>query len=482
MRKALPAIITLFILILTSCVNSELPSGEPFDVLSEAKYNQLLSMCDDLGKFQDGYAIIHKLDGGYGIISYKGKIILPCEYDAIMPYNKDTRVIKKDEKYGLCSISGKIITECQYTDFNNGWAIDEEELIPFALNNKWGLVSTKDGKQQFIFKYDAIEGKHGNLIIAAMNGKKGVIDQRGNQVIDFIYPEMYFASKGYIKVKKDELYGVLDSLGNVKLDCRYETILDFGNVKWAENKGKWGYLSEDYSPITECIYDSYGFNYDGVITLSLNNRKRYGAIDAKDGKTIIPFDYLHLGSYSEGLFAAEKKFNGEDKYGYIDTTNTAVIPFIYQNADDFSEGLACVHKKGKTVYSVFGPITSQVCGFINKKGETVIPFKFQWQFGAVRFSEGLAAIGKDNDRIWALGNYGYINTSGDLIIQYQFDEANDFENGVARVKENGKYGYINTFGEYVIPCEYEDYEYSSDGICLIKNGISYCFDYNGNRK
>jgi len=48
------------------------------------------------------------------------------------------------------------------------------------------------------------------------------------------------------------------------------------------------------------------------------------------------------------------------------------------------------------------------------------------------------------------GKFGYIDKTGNVIIESQFDSAWDFSEGLARVSIEGKYGYIDDTGEYVI--------------------------------
>ena len=62
-----------------------------------------------------------------------------------------------------------------------------------------------------------------------------------------------------------------------------------------------------------------------------------------------------------------------------------------------------------------------------------------------QFSEGLAAVQKD-------GKWGYIDTKGRLVIDYQFDSAAYFSEGLAFVEKNNK-GYIDTNGKMVINLE-----------------------------
>jgi hypothetical protein len=47
------------------------------------------------------------------------------------------------------------------------------------------------------------------------------------------------------------------------------------------------------------------------------------------------------------------------------------------------------------------------------------------------------------------GKYGFLDNTGNVIIQPQFDRVWTFENGLAMVEVQGRFGYINRDGEYV---------------------------------
>ena len=55
-------------------------------------------------------------------------------------------------------------------------------------------------------------------------------------------------------------------------------------------------------------------------------------------------------------------------------------------------------------------------------------------------------------------------------IQPQFDDAESFSDGLARVKIGDKYGYINQEGQYVIKPKFDDIGSFSDGLARVKFG------------
>jgi len=82
------------------------------------------------------------------------------------------------------------------------------------------------------------------------------------------------------------------------------------------------------------------------------------------------------------------------------------------------------------------------------------------------FYDGLAAIRKD-------GRYGYIDTSGNMVISLDLDDGiglcSPFSDGLAVAHgENGKCGCINTDGKFVIPMEYDSINSFTEGYALFK--------------
>lgn len=94
------------------------------------------------------------------------------------------------------------------------------------------------------------------------------------------------------------------------------------------------------------------------------------------------------------------------------------------------------------------------------------------------FTEGLA---------WALapgGNYGYVDTTGKMVITPQFREAGIFCEGLAIVGQslNGhiRYGYVDRQGRLVIPCQYEDaHDFSCGRAAVSKKGVWEYIDRQG---
>lgn len=204
--------------------------------------------------------------------------------------------------------------------------------------------------------------------------------------------------------------------------------------------------------------------------------------------------------FSEGLCAIKK----DGKWGYMDKTGKIVIDCSFDEAKSFSEGLAVVKKDGK-------------CGYINNKGEVVIDFKYDsadsFSFGygvgyigrrenividksgneiikksysmifgpisenlfIIAPSTGMYAVVDKDENIlldeikqagkkvdgyipvqqWGNGDkWGFIDEQGQLVIDYTYDFAGPFVDGIAGIVKDGKIGYINKDNEFVIEAKY----------------------------
>ncbi len=108
-------------------------------------------------------------------------------------------------------------------------------------------------------------------------------------------------------------------------------------------------------------------------------------------------------------------------------------------------------------------------GYIDKTGQLKIQPQYDYAF---EFAEGLAAICTGVTR-WSTGSpeefpedgkWGYIDQTGTVIIQPQFEFASSFSEGAAHVRTAGKSGFIDRTGQWVIPAEFSWADNFSDGL------------------
>ena len=215
---------------------------------------------------------------------------------------------------------------------------------------------------------------------------------------------------------------------------------------------------------------------------------RHGYMDTT-GKVVIPPQYEEAEAFSEGLAAVkvstwrEGYQTTQDRYGYIDKTGRMALPARFYVAGSFSEGLANVCEEGVG------------CGYIDRTGRMVlaVPFTglgefregvasalthagrmvfidrtgrlaFEYPYvtnGYDRFSDGLLPVSVDR-------KVGFIDKTGRMIIEPQFDSAYPFSDGMARVMVGGKDGYVDKTGRVVIEPQYSLAGEFSEGLAPVE--------------
>jgi hypothetical protein len=220
---------------------------------------------------------------------------------------------------------------------------------------------------------------------------------------------------------------------------------------------KYGYMDSKGKMVVKASYDQALEFSEGLARVGKNSK--YGFVNDK-GKVVIPIDFVAASNFNYGLAVVKPASN---KAYFIDKTGKPLDDNIYRDAKSFSEGLAAVQDE------------SYKYGFINIQGEVVIPFEYS---NVSWFKEGIAVVGK-NDEGKTL--YAYIDKSGNLLTDFEFEEAKDFHNGVGRVRKDGKFGLVDKFGSPITYCQY-DYisEFSGEGLALAKkDGYDVLLDMEG---
>jgi hypothetical protein len=314
-------------------------------------------------------------------------------------------------------------------------------------------------------------------------GLLGYADAEGRIVIPPQYEDARPFYEGLAAVKKDGKYGYIDEAGKTVLPFGYVEALDFHNG-WAFVGLRW-VLEDPYSYYPRCIVidrngrslrgsvacQSIGDYSDGFI--SINGGERYFDEDHRDLGLRPEYAEIGLGyGFHEGLTV----YSHNDLYGYMDKSGNLAIEARFTKAGGFSGGLA-------SVQVILGDY-----GYIDKTGELVIRAEFLNAYGfgegmalvqleesqyavidqggniksrvsmridrAGSFSDGLCPVGRrkespDSSVPYGTEEWGFIDSTGKLVIAFGYDRVTPFTNGIAQVMVDGKIGYIDKTGKYI---------------------------------
>jgi len=205
------------------------------------------------------------------------------------------------------------------------------------------------------------------------------------------------------------------------------------------------------------ILSNYVKKYGGIFTnadgyYTFNTDDKYGLIDSL-GNEVLPPIYLYIGIVGDGMVYVQTEEIG----GYLNLSNGKIIGKSLINHTPFRDGYAVVQKLEKDGRNYWG--------IINKKGKTIVPFKYESITG---FYEGKACACAYNDARQI--KCGFVNKKGKVVIPLIYDKYNSkFVDGIAFVKDDNVFGGINENGDTIIPFIYR-------GVKEIKNGfITVCY-------
>lgn len=265
----------------------------------------------------------------------------------------------------------------------------------------------------------------------------GYLNTRGELAIPMIYDYAEDFSEGYALVAKGETY----AWGRTWIDTEPALTKVISN---------WGFIDNTGKEAIPLIYKSANSFSEGLAFVVTSSYER-GYIDREGNLVINTAGYFYEGSFSEGRASVKK----DDTYGFIDKQGELVIPCIYDAASHFSDGLSSAKFNGK-------------CGYIDRNGEVVIPFIYD---SAYPFSEGYALVIKGDKK-------GYINKQGNMTIILDENQwGTDFSEGLAVIltwsdTKPDSYGYIDTTGKMIIPSVYSKSFPFSEGLALVSDSHS----------
>ena len=416
-----------------------------------------------------------EFNGKFGMVDDGGIEIVSCKYTNAGHFQEGMAMVTLNNKYGYIDESGNEVIPLIYNNvksFSEGLAAVENE------NNKWGFIN-KNGRIIIAPKYDEVEKfengaakvfigqkvKKESILVSSRYeyiGKWGLIDKNGRETVPCKYNEMEDFSEGLASVKNsNEKWGFINRHGEEVVACKYDAVENLSNglakvfigktiVEKTESGGTRSYKEGKWGLINETGNEVLPCIYDYINSFCPNTTSiaGLGGIGKNEDNDCIS-DLIMVGK--------------DSKYGIANNNGKLVLPCEYEyfNTDFYNYRLAINKKRVQNTPSRFG----YQYGYINTSGNIVIPLIYG---SATDFSDGWAAVQDDN-------GIRYIDVNGNVVLRLSrdYDDAESFYDGLAKVaREVGddyKYGYINKSGKEVIPCKFDDAENFHNGLAPVAN-------------
>lgn len=308
--------------------------------------------------------------------------------------------------YGIVNGSGEIITPAKY--YAPHWRLELEN----------GYTAIEDGFTVFILNAEGVRitpiyfivGRLGDFFVVNYFSNDrlyyGLLNLDGTLVLDGMYDAIYVRNDSISEramVRRGEKIGLINKKGELIIDCIYDRIYDLSDsddygLLGVRQGDKVGLINDKGELIIDCIYDD----------LAIGNE-----------------DY---NEYESGLI----RFWQGEKVGLINDKGKIILDCTYDEIHDFDEdGYALIEKNEK-----YGVVSKDALVFpcVSEDDEIYA---------------GCGLVRKEQK-----GKMGLVNSSGENVVPYVYDDIHDFDNGFAVVEKGEKFGVINCAGKVIAPCEF----------------------------
>lgn len=322
----------------------------------------------------------------YGVINTKGEEIIPFEYGFIYPQEYNYMMYPARDtigRYGAINFKGQVVIPFEYSSkpfFYNNYILAEKkgiwgaldkqgkELLPFhyyhlmALtdnllavmhteeDNLYGIIDT-EGNNIVKPKYENIWPLNDTLLTVRKEGKEGLININGKEVIPCEYFWLSDKFPGYILSysfanKHMDRYSLYDTKGNKRTAAAYSEILYVDDstaiVKTNNNEYSLIYLDGKDSKIRNLEYSKIEYIGNNLFAVQ---KRYYWAFADMDFNELTPNEYASISLYYDGYerkhrYSVEK----EDRYALLDEKFKIAIPYIFRDFPSYSTGKYFIEK------------------------------------------------------------------------------------------------------------------------------------------
>lgn len=381
--------------------------GEDWIIID--KNDDMITLCD-FDDYITRFGSFHLVcrDNMYGFIDNNGNDLCDFVYSGISDYRDVTRLndsyiipMIKNQFSGYVSVSSdgvKELTPFIYTklwdqnyfvrgDYSNGEFINlTRGFFDENLNEKFVYSQDEYSEVSYGF-YDSKLAYH----FVNSDGFHGFMDENFNIVVDPIYEYIDIENDQFAIISKNELYGVMDSNGNIVVPLQEHTLTHIKSCdddlwvtgKQFEDFTKLGFAKLEKNLKWSSFYDYLSLKSDFIVVGDFpvdsnnvdNSNNVYGVMDFEEN-IVIPIEYESLcyDYYSDWFFV-----NKNSDWFMMDDSKDQILKIDenYKSLDvislNYTDNLGYEHD-----YDDYILVRSQdnLFGLLNLNGDLVLPVVF----------------------------------------------------------------------------------------------------------
>jgi len=449
------AVVVMFIFIMKNVIN------EREKVTKDYEYFALYS-ANKWGVInQNGEEVIAPSYQEMIVIPNKEKDVFICTYD-INDQTSEYKTKAINSKNEEIFAGYEKIEALENIDENdNVWY--EKNILKIKKNGKYGLIDL-NGKEVLPAEYEEITVLEGiaNSIIIKKDGKKGLVNDSGNIIIKTEYKEIKnlgnIYKDGYITIDHNGKYGVISATKKKILENKFDEIaqINLEDYYLVKQDGKQKLIDSKENTILEEGFDEIKLTTSKGIIFVKDNL--YGEITASGEITIEP-KYQYLSEAKDGIYIAKQN----DKYGIIAQDQTEKLPFNYTGITYNEEAKLYLAEDEQYQTSLIDDkFNIKVTGILSEinvdKSYIRMRTNNEYKYYNLKCQEKESTDVLKNNTLFLSkkdGKYGFVDKNGKIVVDYIYDDAteqNDY--GFAGVKKNGLWGAIDKQGKEIVNPKY----------------------------
>lgn len=364
----------------------------------------------------------------YGLVTPSMQVVMPFVFHTLDAFG-NYLLVNNGEKSGIIDLNGNIIIPFQYDEIlpeHSWWRGNylDSAYIRVKNKDKMGVINYLN---EFVIRtgFESVDFWPNNQFLISENNRCTLLDSKGDTLIPWgKYQLSDPPSERLIAAGTSDGFGYIDSAQNVIIPFIYQKAHGFQHgLGTVQKEGFWGLINKKNEVIIPFKYASPIFFYNGIARLEKrqNGISKFAYMNSK-------CEFLTDFGYDEGLLFEKNytKVRINNKWGLLDNKGVEIIPVQFDKI---------AVRYGYVVVS-----TEEKYGLYNLKGDLILPATYSFVYPARDHPFIMVREGR---------NYGYVNHSGDVVIPFIYENARNFAYGRATVLINGESYEIDSLGNRI---------------------------------
>lgn len=399
---------------------------------------------DYIDSFKEGLAVVGIQGRGYGYIDASGKMVIPAIYENADEFHNGKAKVKKEGQWYFIDKSGN------ETKIESTFEKKYEEVGEFYE----GLCKVSTLKLEFMDL--AYHSDYSEIA-----GTWGYVDENGTEIVSpqYIYANDFndgiaIVCKGkWTRDEKwnnkhnsgrywteEELWGAIDKTGKEVIPCVFDEIKKFWDTTdifaahsggW--EKGKWGVIDKNGKWVVEPIFEDIGYEYkNGLFSFYADDIWNdddvpIGIYDVAQQKVLFEPQFLNVDFMDDGNIKVEVYDESLDRNieKIINRNGEELFPSIYSSIYTWQEPYEVVIRDEN----------GSRHGLIDKKGNAIIPCKYDLPWNGIHYDKKLMVFECDEKQ-------GIVDFDDNIVVPAIYREIYGVEDPLLTVRDGDKDNYL----------------------------------------